>query len=541
MPKPRIAIVTTLTDTKPSYSLVGVILDLARMLLRNGYPFHVVSLKNFNAEDRRAIEAEGIPWRFVLSQVRDHEYRADEGPHETTDKEVGFEDQVKILLDGDPKKGTIGYREALKDYDVIISVDQLFLSWFLSENKALRTFMAEHPEKNYLHYINSAPSPRPANCVYPSILRFQEAPGTFIFLNETQRHDAALMMGTTRNKVAVVYNARDLRDLYNFSEETNALLNTYDLFNFELLQIYPFSTPRWRPKGVRQLITLFAEWKKTNTNARLVLVNANANSAVDQPTVNEIKSYVASKGLTVGKEVILTSDFAEEMAARAESQGKKEEARKWMGWKYCVPARTVRELNLLANIFIFTSDTECCSLIQAEAAVSGKFMVLNRDFPPMLEFASRNTMTFEFKKNDPDDSGVIARRYYECVAREILLEFRNESSMTNATLARTKVYNRDWVFLNQIEPLLWKGYHPTVSPSEAVISLTDKTKEPPRPAGPTLPPVETLPPVTVPPRWPPQTGDPCPVYKTSCTNELRAKCVKDCGKCPLEDEVRTTE
>ncbi len=105
----------------------------------------------------------------------------------------------------------------------------------------------------------------------------------------------------------------------------------------------------------------------------------------------------------------------------------------------------------MSNLFVFPSDSECCSLIQAEAAISGKVMVLNKSFLPMLEFGSDNVLCYDFN-NNPNSNPV----YYECLARELWGELQRDSTFMTSTKARTMKYNRDWVFKNQLEPLLNK-------------------------------------------------------------------------------------
>jgi hypothetical protein len=561
--KPRIAILTDLADFSPGYSLVNVILNQCRMLARHGYPYDLFCLKAFNEEDRKRVEAEGIRTKHVLAQTRLIDYRVDEPPHPTVPgKEVGFEDQALVHLHGDRSKGTIGYLEAVKDYDVVITHDLMFLSWFLPQNKAVRDAIDAYPDKNWIHWIHSGPSQKTPGTCYPSTLRYEAAPeSTYVFLNESQRADCALMLSTTRSRIAVVYNPRDVRDYFNFSRETCDFIDRYDILNHDLLQTYPFSTPRWNEKGVRHLMKLFGEFKNLGVRARLVLVNANANSPQDVPRVAEIEGYAKRCGLELDRDLILTSRYADEMATRCIAGKDKDAARRWSnfgkgphgGWRYCVPANVVRDLTIASNIFIFTSKTECCSLIQAEAAVTGKYLVLNRNFRPMLEFAGPDVLSFEFNDNDPD-SPKLNPNYYPCVAREILLELKNDA-VVNRTDSITRVYNKDWIFRTQLEPLLWRKFKdrkvpqpqllPAGKPQQPVpsgevrveeprITLEERREDPPAPTACTVDPsTGILAPVQPDPGG---SGRPCPIWQ-ECTPEREAKCLAEAGKCMMEGEV----
>lgn len=444
--KPYVGILTSLVDFSPAYSLVGIILDQARALKRHGYKYDLLVIKEFNREHQKAIEKEGLSIRYVLPQTRLHDYKPNEPPKKTEiDKNgnriPGFYEQVETHFNGDSSRGWVGYKDALEPYDVVIDHDLMFLSWHLPQNAAIRKCIEMWPDKTWLHWVHSGPSAPPKDLCFPSTLRFSAAPHShYVFLNETQRLDYSLMINTTKANVSTVYNPRDVRDIYEFSEETCEIIDRYDLFDHQILIVYPFSTPRWREKGIRQLCKILKHWKRKKIRARLVLINAHCNSKRDRQTVEDIEAYAKNCELVVDDDVIITSRYADE--------------KKRPDWRYTVPHRVVRELMFLSNLFVFPSVSECCSLIQAEASISGKFMVLNRDFAPMIEFSHPTVMTYEFTRNDPDSNEV----YYECVAREIWANFKQDAVAMNTTEARCKWYNRDWIFRNQFEPLLYRNF-----------------------------------------------------------------------------------
>jgi hypothetical protein len=507
---------TSLTDYSPAYSLTGIILDQARVLKRYGYPYTLFCLKAFNSNHKKIAEELGIEVSYELPQTRLHPYKVNESVKTTIDGQVGFDDQVNIHFEGCKEKGTIGYRDALASYDTIITHDLMFLEWHLPQNAAIRKCIDLYPNKNWLHWIHSGPSNRPNNVCYPSTLRYSAAPNsTYVFLNDGQRLDCALMLQTTRDNIAVVHNPKDVRDVYNFQEETKRLTDEYDLFNFDLLQVYPFSTPRWEAKGVKHLICLVSHWKKMGVRAKVVFVNAHCNSPQDKPHLKKMEEYCEAAGVEIDRDIIFTHRFASKMEAQTTDL---DVQKKWKTWHHCVPFEVVRDLNMLANIFVFPSATECCSLIQAEASISGKFMVLNRDFLPMMEFASPKVLSYEFKINDPDNQAVKDRRYYEFVAREIWAEIQTETAVMNTTKARTETYNRDWIFQKQLEPILWKKFTESDKPPEAASDPVGEVAH------------------VVPNYNDPQPGDECPIYK-ECTPERRTYCYEQSGHCLMLDEV----
>lgn len=505
MSKPKIAILTSFVDFNLGYSLIGIVLDQARMLRDNGYDYDILCLKNFNESDKA--KAEGLNVKYVLPQTKLHPYKPNEPPREDWDE------QVKAHLEG--KESCEGYLSALREYDVIIAHDLMFLDWHLVQNAALRECIRLWPMKTWIHWVHSAPSAPPHDLCFPSSLRFSAAPNSvYVYLNESQAFEYSLMINAPRRAVRVCYNPKDIRDVWNFDPLTNELIRSADLLDSEILQVYPFSTPRWESKGVDRLLAIFGRWASSGVDAKLVLVNAHANSKKDAAFVKAIKNKARSFGLMEGTHYLLTSEWG-----RMKKRG---------DLAYSVPHRVVQDLLLASNMFIFPSFSECCSLIQAEAAIAGGcFMVLNRDFQPMLEFASPSALHYEFTKNDPSKNPA----YYECVAREILANFRCDPTIETTTKARRRLYNKEWIWENQFEPLLYLNAADRLSVDESqepetedekIVKLRDPTNGVDEKSGEVD--IDN-----------PYDGMPCEVYGI-CRGDLREKCFKMAGKCLMKEE-----
>jgi glycosyltransferase involved in cell wall biosynthesis len=522
--KPRVAILTSLVDFSLGYSLTGIILDQARMLDRNGYDYDILCVKNFNKSHAKKIEHEGLSIQYILPQTVLVDYKINQpaiNDGQGNDGKIveGFETQARIHFEGRPDRGEIGYRDALAEYDTIISHDLMFLSWHLVQNAALRRCIELWPEKNWLHWVHSGPSNADDSLCYPSTLRYSAAPdSTYVYLNETQRAEYAIMIKSPSKVVKTVYNSKDIRDVFNFSDDTCDMIDRYDLLDHEILIVYPFSSPRWIDKGVRQLIKIFSFWKKQGVKAKLVIVNAHCNSKVDIPKVEALESYAKANGLLLDEDVILSCRYADEF----------KDPKKTKEWRYSVPYTVVQELFSAANIFIFPSVSECCSLIQAEASMLGKFMVLNRDFIPMLEFCTKDVLHYEFTRNDPDRNPV----YYEAVAREVWAEFSSDRSIKNRTAAITKTYNRDWIFKNQLEPLLYLGFSDQMS----VTAKPQTSKAPTRKSDQDSVIIEMKSARTEIDYNDPYDGMACPIYET-CSKNNREDCYDIAGHCMMLDEL----
>lgn len=457
---PKVAILTPLVDFSSAYSPTGIILDQARMLARAGYDYDLLALKNFNRRDRERQEKDPrMPRaaRYVLPQTRLHDYAWNEKPHDD------FEEQVDRHFGGDPTDEVVeGYQRALEPYDVVITHDLMFLGWHLPQNAAIRRCVELWgAKKRWLHWIHSAPSGLPGEQPpYPSSLRFTGCPHSrYVYLNAMQRQDVVnhFQLSSIRD-VAIVYNTRDPRDLWGFADETCRLIDRHRLLDAKILQIYAFSTPRWQSKGVHKLLRLWGFWRRSGINAKLVLVNAHCTQEKDEREVAHMEDYAKKYGLVLGEDVIWTSRFAAEQDRQADrvsvrTEGGDSEAAQsvidWNAWRSGVPARVVRELVSISNLFVFPTFSECCSLIQAEAAISGKLMVLNRNCPQTLEFAESGCLAFNLGE-DPDRNPL----FYECLARELWSYMQADPQFLTTARARGEWYNRDWIWRNQLQPLI---------------------------------------------------------------------------------------
>lgn len=449
--KPKIAIITSLSDAHDAFSLVSVIKAQCRMFAKNGYDYTLFCESGFNEKDKQRLIDEGINVEFVLAHKSLYHYEPDEPPR---DDEYDFKKQVEAFYYGDSTG--MGYKTAVEQYDVVITHDLMFIAWHLPQNQALRYCIRDNPTKLWLHWTHSAPSPRPNNCIYPSELRYTAEPHSkYVTLNYAQRHDLANCLSTTDSSIHVIYNPCDIRQTFGFCKQTCDFIDRYKLFEHEYLQVYPFSLPRWTSKGVKALVKIWKHFRASGKNARLVFVNAHSNGEHGAKLTDKVKRYCESNDLIEGNDVVFTSLYAKERVANGES---KED---WEAWEMSVPNRVVRELMIMSNLFVFPSISECCSLVQADAATMGKYLVLNTTFLPMLEFAPHSIAKFPFSANNPDTN----ETFFKCVAKE-LIGMLDESKIFQATtLARTRNHNEDWIFTNQLEPLLY------VNRSSSVASL----------------------------------------------------------------------
>ena len=130
-----------------------------------------------------------------------------------------------------------------------------------------------------------------------------------------------------------------------------------------------------------------------------------------------------------------------------------------LGYEHGFPRKGVLDLFGLSNLFICPSYSEFFGLTVLEAAGRGTFLVLNEAVPALKELGEnlgayfmrwdgRNFGYDTHEKYIPSE-----RAYYEEHGKIIVKLMDQDRSLRAGTLARTR-YNGDWIFKNQLMPLL---------------------------------------------------------------------------------------
>lgn len=354
----RIAILTTFADFDRSYSLCGVVLEQAAMLLENGMEFDVCVLEKDRLNEK-SIDAQ--TW------LKDHVRK--EVPSATLKEDVIDDEHVERI--------EAWLRSILPDYDVLICHDWMFLTWNVSYNQAVRNVVEDFPEKTWVHWVHSAPSAAPGRLQGAKELRYTPCPySLYVYLNEADRLRYAESIGIDVGRVSVCYNPMDVPTFLGTDDDASRFIRRHRLWDHDLMQVYPFSMPRAEAKGVSKIITLFGGWKRLGYSVKLVMVNAHCNSPPHKALVETYADDAYRRfGLTPA-ELIWTS---------------KEE-----GWDYSVPHHTVTHLLQLSNIFVFPTTSEACSRILQEASLAGCFVIGNESFAPLREFLADQTPRHEF-------------------------------------------------------------------------------------------------------------------------------------------------
>ena len=145
----QVAILTMFTGLSTTYSLVNVVADQLKMLLRAGVTVQWVKITN-------TLHGQPIRW---------YDYSGAVG----TVHDTFYEEADAIAAD---------FVHYLQDVDVCILHDILYQGWHLVHNVALRRAKAQLPRLRFLAFTHSLPVNRPKHMEEPFTARFTDLLGT---------------------------------------------------------------------------------------------------------------------------------------------------------------------------------------------------------------------------------------------------------------------------------------------------------------------------------------------------------------------------
>ncbi|MCP4493367.1 MAG: glycosyltransferase family 4 protein [Gammaproteobacteria bacterium] len=353
----KVGIFTTFADLERSYSLVGVALEQAAMLAEHEVDYEFIVLENFHGE--------APDWLNIRKEL----------PTGKLD-----EDALNVEL----KNRTVEWlKTAVPEFDVIITHDMMFQTWFVTYNAAIREIIPENPGTTWVHWVHSAPSGRPSRLLGAKALRYEICPNSlYAYLNESDRLRYAESIGTKIDNVWTVYNPSDIATFLGADDLLTRAIKAWRLWDHDLMQVYPFSMPRAEAKGIEKVIGIFAGWKKEGYKVKLVFANCHCNQGAEQALVETFNGIAADYGLTEGEDLFWTSKIPD--------------------WEYSVPHTTIKKLFQLSNVFLFPTTSEACSRVLQEASLAGCLVLGNESFPPMNEFLDPTTPRHAFGSTRAD-------------------------------------------------------------------------------------------------------------------------------------------
>lgn len=394
----KIGILTSFRQMPESYSLINDVKDQIKTLKRFGH--EVV----FFAQETCTGEGIDCEMKAVF-------------PHFRMEKNIVNEEikeKIKIILE----------RE-LADFDVAITHDLMYLQGFITYRSAI---MEAKTKVRWIHWSHSAVG-------QPLQLKMPHA--KYIYMNYSDVARFAKAISVEQDDVRVVFNDKDPELFFDWHPLTKKISEKVNLFEKDIIQIYPVCSTRMDSKGIDHVIKVFGRLKSLGNRVLLIICNSNARrmaSAIQQKLV-----LGKSEGLAED-EFVFTSEILEDAKGQ-------------------VPRRVIRDLMHLANLFIFPTISEVCSNILLEASMSKQLIVLNKDFSSLFDFGEdgRTVLSFHFGSMQMAGFRFRDRDAYTTLAKVIQQQLKNNKPdlQFRRILKDCSIKS---IYRNQLEPLLYEKY-----------------------------------------------------------------------------------
>lgn len=381
-----------------SYSLVADVKDQIKALVKYG---HDVVFYAQEGCDGKGIDCEV---RAIL-------------PHFRLEKDVESVEAKKKLVEI--------FEKELKDFDVVIEHDLIYLRQYFTYRKAIME--AKLPNVKWVHWAHS----------FINGVSIKMPKSKYVYMNYIDVSRFAKSIGVEVDDVRVVFNDKDARLFFDWDNISKQVAEKYDVMNADIMQTYPLCTTRWNSKGIDHVIKIFGKLKKLDNKVMLVFCNANARKLAEEVD-NKLKMAYA-EGLTE-REICCTSTISPETVGG-------------------VPRRVVRDLMQVSNLFIFPSVSEVCSNALLEASMSKQLLVLNKDFPAMFDFGEDGKTCLSYNFGSLVRTGYRYRNSdsYMEVAK-VIHQHLEHSKSNQQFLKIKKACNIDTIYKKQLLPLLYEDY-----------------------------------------------------------------------------------
>lgn len=429
----KVGIVWAADWLDPAYSLSSVIVDQLHALVKNGERVVLFVLDNFNTPAHALAVPDAVEIRPVFPRFALIDYAAGSTLQDTkhfprggTERMVSFDEQVVLIRDALS-------REA-KDITHFFCHDLIFQGWFLPYAVALHQYASDRDDARFFHWTHSFPGARPHGLGAPHTARFSlPAHSKLVYLNHHDQVALAEAYSTFPVNVEVVPNSYDPLTAWNLDPLTKQIVEDTHLLQADVVSVYPLSTPRMGPEGKQLDIVVKIHAAMKRLGKKTVLIVPNAHAAKNGQIILDMRRLAQHEGLSE-REVVFTSEYE--------------------GYEQGVSRAVVRELFQLANVFIFPSVSEVCSLVLLEAAAAKNLLVLNKDWQSMREFGGDDALYFRFGANGyPLTLSGEPERYWHDIALIVLSTLQKERALSSFHHVLSR-HNLSTLYQDHLRPLL---------------------------------------------------------------------------------------
>lgn len=346
-----VVIMTMLGDFDSYYSLVSVIMDQMRMLKDKEYNVELWVTENANF--KKLPELHNVVVRKIVPST---ELKVDTYNDLAVLKIVNF-----LALE-------------LSKYDkvVVITHDIMYIDSYINYAIAVHRISAILNNVRWLHGCHSGPSHialNGDNDIRRHRYSLPDHKHKILTFAKCHIDGYSKMYGISRNQVVFSPSARDLRYIFNTTDRVKDFISQQQLYNYDIVQVFPACSTRLGAKGAEKVVRIFAEINKT-TKCKLVFVNPNPGSDGAKNAIAGLKNI--AKELGAEKAIVFASEYIDKFNAVG------------------ITSDELSSLMLYSNVFIFPTIAETGSLVAKEAALVGCLLVLNSDVPSLDEISSEH-------------------------------------------------------------------------------------------------------------------------------------------------------
>ena len=344
----RIALATSFSRWDDGYSLCHVVRNQANAFAELGHQVEIwgeSSLEYCELLDNRVA---------IVPCFSKHHYKADAAEAE----DVSL--KVKEFVEA-----TFNFRPEL-----VIGHDLLFQASLIAYAAAIHK-LPVLGDRVWLHMVHSNCARGERRTAGSHARRHLPFGHHLLSLGESHRRAVASHYGASPDDVFVCPNPVDFME--RMDDRTKVIARELRLLERDFVQVYPLSSTRFEPKGVRWLVDLFDIMKSKGQDVCLLVCNCHAN----EPSVAaHIKRHLQAEHM--GRDDLVFTSI------------------RWPGMEHAVPNRVVKELTQLSNLFIFPSISEACSLALIDAQAAGCHLVLNEACDGQMDWRSPYAAQFKF-------------------------------------------------------------------------------------------------------------------------------------------------
>ncbi len=425
----KIAVLTMFNGLSSTYSLVNVVESHLGIFLNKGIDVKVLVSEDCPDNERFGVFLdERIEWVKVTNRVNGQQMQWRDYVQSSGKLHNGFYEEVDLIAKD--------FIKHLKDVDVCFMHDILYQGWHYLHNIAIRKAQKELPNIKFVAFTHSLPVNRPNIISDEFSGRFTKMANTlYAYPTFSGLPALARQYNVGEGFCRVIYNINPV--FLGLSDEVKALNDKVDLLTPEILIVYP---GRLTPgKQFEKIVALGGAIKKYyEKSVRIIFCDFKSMDISSDLYKKEIVNIGVYSGLSK-EDIVFTSDI---------------------GFENGFPRKSVLDLFTLSNLYICPSFSESFGLTVLEASSRGNFIVLNQAVPALEELGKNINAYFmrwnarNFGYDTTENYFPSEEEYYKEHSGIIINKMRENPVIVAKTKART-VYNEEWIWRNQLEPIIF--------------------------------------------------------------------------------------